>query len=151
MFRAVVLGALTALICLGLANVFGERPVADGAVSPSATLGVSAPTAVRGGLFFQGRFTIEARRPLEHATLVLDRGWFEQLSVNTIEPSPVGEVSRGGKLLLDFGAVRAGRTLVVAVQFQVNPAQFGRRSQSVELRDGDRRLLRIHRTLTVFP
>jgi hypothetical protein len=151
-FRLVVLLGIVVLLALALANVLGQRPVADVAEGADARLEVSAPTAVRGGLFFQGRFRIEARRLIEHATLVLDRGWQEQLSINTIEPAPVGEASRDGRLALDFGAVQPGRSVVAYIQFQVNPAQFfARRSQDVVLADGERELLRIDRTLTYFP
>lgn len=151
-FRYAVLGAVFVLLALALANVFGERATASEAESDAARLEVSAPTAVRGGLFFQSRFRIEARRLIEHATLVLDPGWQEELSINTIEPTPIGEASRDGRLALDFGAVRPGRTVVAYLQFQVNPAQFfARRSQGVTLADGEEELLRIDRTLSVFP
>ncbi len=151
-FRLVVLGVITALLALALANVFGQRPVTDVREGDDARLEVSAPTAVRGGLFFEGRFRIEARQPLEHATILLDPGWQEQLSINTIAPSPVEESSRDGRLALDFGAVRPGRELVAYIQFQVNPAQPpARRSQDVVLADGERELLRVDRTLTVLP
>lgn len=150
--RPAILLAIVAVLALGAANVFGQRETTSVAEGPSARLEVSAPTAVRGGLFFQGRFRIEAREPLEHATLVLDPAWQEQLSINTIEPSPVGESTRDGRLALDFGAIRAGGTVVAYLQFQVNPAQFfSRRSQDVTLADGGRELLRVDRTLRVFP
>jgi hypothetical protein len=147
-----VLLCLGALVALGLGNVFGQRPTIDEADSGAARLEVSAPTALRGGLFYQGRFRIVARRPIEHATLVLDRGWQEQMSINTIEPSPIGEASRNGRLALDFGALRPGRTIVASLQFQVNPAQsFARRPQGVTLADGERPLLEIDRTVVIYP
>ena len=37
------------------------------------------------------------------------------------------------------------------MQFQVNPTTVGRRSQDVELYDGERKLLNIHRTITIWP
>ena len=38
------------------------------------------------------------------------------------------------------------------MQFQVNPTNVvWRRRQNVELKDGDRTLLTIHRTINVFP
>jgi hypothetical protein len=39
----------------------------------------------------------------------------------------------------------------VRVQFQVNPVKIGVEDQGVALRDGDRTLAQVHRTLTVFP
>jgi hypothetical protein len=39
----------------------------------------------------------------------------------------------------------------VYIPFQVNPTTVGRRTQELELRDGDRRIAAVERTLTVFP
>lgn len=152
LFRYVVLSVVLGLLVLGLADVFGQNSQRSVAESSAARLEVDAPIAVRGGLFFQGRFRIEARRPLEHATLVLERGWQEQLSINTIVPAPVEEESRDGRLALDFGAIRPGEVVVAYLQFQVNPAQwYERRPQDVLLAEGDATLVRIQRTLTVYP
>ena len=59
------------------------------------------------------------------------------MQINTIEPSVFGKASRDGRLALDFGHVDAGRKLVVFLQYQVNPTDIGRRSQDVELYDGE--------------
>jgi hypothetical protein len=88
---------------------------------------------------------------MENATLVLDSGWLESMHVNTIEPAPVDELSRDGRLALSFGPVAAGETATAYLEFQVNPTNVGRRSQVVELRDGDRLLARADRTVTIFP
>jgi hypothetical protein len=37
------------------------------------------------------------------------------------------------------------------MQFQTNPTNVGHRDASVTLKDGDQTLLRLHRTITVFP
>jgi hypothetical protein len=149
--RRAFFGALTLICVVALLNVFGQRPKTTVADTPVAKLEVFAPTAVRGGIYYQGRFTIDAREEIDAATLVLDSGWTEQLQINTIEPSPVGESSRDGRLTLDFGHVDAGRKLVVYLQYQVNPTNVGRRSQDVELHDGETLLAEADRTLTVFP
>ena len=149
--RRVLIGLIVLLALLALANVFGQEETISRAVASGASLEVAAPVRLRGGLFFQGRFTIGAERELEHATLVLDRGWLEGMHINTIEPAPVGESSRDGKLALDFGRVPAGDFLVAYLQFQVNPTNVGRRSQDVELYDDDRLLASVDRTVTVLP
>jgi hypothetical protein len=149
--RWVVLGLLTAFAIAALFSLFGQHPETSIASGEAATLEVSAPEQVRGGLFFQGRFTVEANERLDHATLVLDEGWTEQLSVNTIAPAPEAEESRDGRLALDYGALEPGETLVAYLQFQVNPASLGRRSQAVRLADGERVLAEVDRTITVFP
>lgn len=149
--RRSFLALVSAVLVLGLLNVFGQRERGSRVSAPEATLSVTAPDRLRGGLFFQGRFTVEAKADVDHATIVLDRGWTEGMHVNTIEPAPVGEASRGGRLALDMGHVAAGDRVVLYMQFQVNPTNVGRRSQDVELYDGETLLARVDRTVTVFP
>ena len=149
--RRVFFSLLALLGLLGLLNVFGQRPSATTVDAAAAKLEVFAPTALRGGIYYEGRFTIEAEQEIEQATLVLDSGWTEQLQINTIEPSPIGEASRDGRLALDFGHLGVGRKLVVFLQYQVNPTNVGRRSQNVELYDGETLLAEADRSLTIFP
>jgi hypothetical protein len=149
--RRIFFSALALLALIALLNVFGQRPTSTVVDSSVAELEVFAPTALRGGIYYEGRFTIRAREAIENATLVFDGGWTEQLQINTIEPSPIGESSRDGRLALDFGHLAAGRKLVVFLQYQVNPTNVGRRSQDVELYDGGTLLAEADRTLTVFP
>ena len=82
---------------------------------------------------------------------MLDPGWAESITINTIEPSPVGEASRNGKLALELGHIAAGDRFILFMEFQVNPTNVGRRSQDVELTDGETHLLTIHRDVTIFP
>lgn len=149
--RRVFFALLTLVLVLGLANVFGQSPSGSRIEVSAATLEVSAPADVRGGLYFQGRFRIEARQAIERALLVLDPGWTESMHINTVEPSPVGEASRDGNLALDFGHVAAGDSITVYLQFQVNPNNLGRRSQDVRLYDDTTLLATAARTVTVWP
>lgn len=95
--------------------------------------------------------TIDARQDLKKATLVLDPGWAEGITINTVEPSPIGEASRNGKLVFELGHIPAGDTYLFFLQLQVNPTNVGRRSQDVALYDGDTFLTSIDREVTVFP
>jgi hypothetical protein len=142
---------LLLVLLAGLLNVFGQRPTTTQAATSVADLEVFAPEALRGGLYYQGRITVEAKQEIEKATLVFDSGWTEQMQINTIEPSPVGESSRDGRLTLDMGHLAAGRKLVLWLQFQVNPTNIGRRSQDVELYDDTTLLARADRSVTVLP
>ena len=144
-------GVVFLIALLGLLNVFGQRPKDSLAASSAADLHVFAPTKLRGGLYYEGRITIEAKQEIEKATIVLDSGWTEQMQINTVEPSPVGESSRDGKLTLEFGHVPAGEKLVAWMQFQVNPTNVGRRSQDVALYDDTTHLATTDRTVTIFP
>ena len=149
--RWALLAGLTLFLLLGLANVFGQRPQTDTASAEGVRLEVYSPRKVRSGLFFMSRFTIEADRELKAATLVLDPGWLEGITLNTVEPSPVGEANRDGRLAFDLGRIPAGTKHVLFLHFQVNPTNVGRRSQDVELTDGETPVLKLDRTVTVFP
>jgi len=149
--RRSLFGLLTLFVLAGLFNAFGQRPSTARAASPEAELQITAPTRVRGGLLWQAKFTIHAVTELKQATLVLGQGWLENNTINTIEPSPVGEASRNVSLSLDLGHVPAGERHVLYVQFQTNPANVAHRTTDVHLQDGEKLLLSVHRTLTVFP
>jgi hypothetical protein len=149
--RWLILAAILLLLVLGLANVFGQRPHTDTVAANGVELEVYSPRKLRSGLFFMSRFTIRAERELERATLVLDPGWLEGMTLNTLEPAPVGEANRDGRLALDLGRVPAGTEHVFFLHFQVNPTNIGHRPQDVELHDGSTPLLHVDRTVTVFP
>lgn len=151
LFRRIALGAILVLLALGLLNVFGQRPATTRADTSAAKLEVNAANRVRGGLYYQARFRVDALRELEKATLVLDSGWSEGTTINTVVPSPVSEASRDGRLVFELGRIPAGQKHVLFLQLQVNPTNVGRRSQNVRLFDGDELLATIERTVTVFP
>ena len=149
--RRFLVSALVVFLGLGLFNLFGQRPATTTSESDAATLEVYAPKRVRGGLFYEARFRIEARREVKEATLVLDPGWAEGITINTVEPSPLGAASRDGKLVYELGRIPAGQKHVFFLQLQVNPTNVGHRSQDVQLFDGDELLATIDRSITVFP
>ena len=82
---------------------------------------------------------------------MLDPGWLEGITLNSLVPSPVGEANRDGKIAFDLGHVPAGTKHVFFLHFQVNPTEAGRRSQDVALFDGETPLLEIDRSVTIFP
>jgi hypothetical protein len=149
--RRALIVLVSLFLLAGLLNVFGQRPDTVHAASPAASLKLYAPSRVRLGLYYEARFTIDAHSELQNAMLVLDPGWAEGMTINTIEPSPIGEGSRDGKLVLTLGHVPAGRAYILFMQLQVNPTNVGRRSQDVALYDGATLLTKIDRTITIFP
>ncbi|HEY3922009.1 MAG TPA: hypothetical protein VGL76_07830 [Gaiellaceae bacterium] len=150
--RRVVLGAIAAVSVLGLLNVFGQRPATTVASAPAATLAVNAPSTLRSGLLWSAQFRITARQDLKKATLVLDEGWGNGIGINTIEPSPLGQASRDGRIAFDLGHIAKGSTFVLFMQFQVNATTVAwRRSQNVELDDGNTKVLILHHHVTIYP
>jgi len=149
--RRGLLGLVGVVLLLALLDVFGQRPSTTRTEAGEATLEISSPHAVRGGLLFQSRFTIRTQQELKNATLVLGPGWLDGFTVNTVEPSPLNEASRDGKLSLELGHLPADAKHVLYVEYQVNPTTVGRKTQTVELDDGSAQILSTHQTMTVFP
>jgi hypothetical protein len=149
--RRVGYALLGIVAVLGLLNVFGQRPSSKTAEGAAAKLDLYAPSHLRGGLLYMARFRVTARQDVKDATLVLAQGWAENITINTIEPAPVGEASKNGRLSFELGHIPAGKSYVLFMQFQVNPTNVGRRSQDVELLDGDTHITTLDRTVTVFP
>jgi hypothetical protein len=149
--RRAILVALAVVVVLAVLDRFGQRPSETAAQAPAATMRLSAPAAVRGGLFFQSRLDVRAARAIEHPRIVLDAGWVEGMQVNSIEPAPVSEASRDGRVVLSYDALEAGDVLRVWLQFEVNPTNVGHRSYAVELDDAERPLVRVSPDITVWP
>ena len=150
--RRIIFTLIAIFSVLGLLNVCGQRPTTLAADVPAARLSVYAPTAIRGGDFMEARFHITAKRDVKKAILKLDPGWAQGMSMNTVEPSPIGQASDDGRLVLELGHIPRGKSFILFVQFQVNPTNLAwHRPQTVELDDGNQVLARIHRSITVYP
>jgi hypothetical protein len=150
-YRRALFLVLIAIPALALVNFFGQKPATSRAESSAASLELQAPERVRGGLMFQGRFTLVAHQDLKTPKLILSPGWFEQMTVNGFEPQPSAETTRNGDVVITFDSLKAGEKLVFWTYFQVNPTNIGRRSQDVALDDGNTPLLRLNRKVTIFP
>jgi hypothetical protein len=136
---------------LALLNLFGQRPETSTAANARASLHVYAPTRARSGTVYAARFTIDATRALEKATLILDPGWAEGYTVNGMAPQPLSEGSSDGKLVFVLGHIPSGHHYTTFLSLQVNPTNVGHRNQRVWLYDGRKQLVLIKRTITIFP
>ena len=142
---------LLAFLALALANVFGQKIDTARATAAAADLELKAPDAVRPGLIYEVQFTVTAKQALEEPALVLDDGWFDGFTINTMSPDHEEWVQRDGRNVLTYGPVAAGDELVVRLQYQVNPTTFGTREQRVALEDGGSPILAIDHDAVVFP
>ena len=149
--RRVVIALFCVIAMLALADRFGQHPSESSASAPAASMTLTAPETVRGGLFFQSRVEIHALQEIAAPHLVLDHGWVEGMQVNSIEPNPASELSRDGRVVLTYDKLAPGDDLRIWMQFEVNPTNVGRRPQNVRLYDGDTFLTTIHRRVTIFP
>ncbi len=150
-YRRGLVALLGAFLLAGAFNVFGQRPAGHTVNTPDASLELYVPSKVRGGVFFEARFTITAHHDVKNALLQLSPGWVEGMQINTIEPGPLGEASRNGDLLFTLGHIPAGEKYRLFMQFQVSATNVGRRHADVTLYDGAKKLIHIDREITVYP
>jgi len=149
--RRIFLAFLAAVLLAGLLNVFGQRPDTHLVSAPAASLKVFAPVHARSGVIYAARFHITAHHDIKDAYLVLDPGWAEGYTVNGLAPQPLTEGDRNGRLAYGFGHIPGGQSLIFFMSLQVNPTNVGHRSQNVELDDGEKPILTVHRNITIFP
>lgn len=150
--RRAVTAILVVFVLLAAANSFGQRPSSAEALGPAAGLVVSTPSTVRGGLIFQTRVDITARREIAHPTLVLGGGWFDSMTLNSVQPGPTDQASRGAGVTLAYPKLGAGGRMTVWLEWSVNPTNLAwRRPEHIQLDDGDSPLVDLTRTVTVFP
>ncbi len=142
---------IAAIPVLGLLNVFGQRPQISRATSAQASLLLNSPSRVRGGLMFTTEIKITPQRKIRDGQLYLDKGWFQNMTLNGVSPQPSNQNAQGKWQTWDFGKMPANQTFTVWISWQVNPTNLGTRSQDLELYDGQHKVLLIHHTLTVFP
>jgi hypothetical protein len=145
-----LMALLAALAVVALLNLLGQRASTTTAAGPTVVFDVRAPARLRGGLIYQTRFTVLARKPIKNLHLVLSPGWFEGLTLNTMEPAAAREGSRDGSVSLSYGTLDPGKRIVVWMEWQVNPTTLTHRSLEAYAYDGGAKLAHVHRTLTVL-
>lgn len=151
LYRRIGLSILALVVVGALLNVFGQEPTTTVASARAGALSVDAPVRLRGGLIFQARFEITARKNLNDPRLVLSSGWLESMTLNTVVPAPTSEHSGPSGYSMSFDPLPAGRRLIVWTDWQVNPTNVARRVETATLYDGATPVASDHRELTVFP
>jgi hypothetical protein len=151
LYRRLILCAIAALPILALLNVFGQHPITSSVRNDAVEANVTAPERLRSGLVFQVRVQVRALRKIKQLEAVFDPGWWESMSVNATVPEPSEEKSEDGNVVMSYGELEAGKTLVFWTYFQVNPTNVAKRREDIELRDSSTPLAHIHRSLTIFP
>jgi hypothetical protein len=150
-FRRGFLAVLCVVVAAALANVFGQRPQASVARTNAATLTLDGATRIRGGLLGQATIRVAAARAIEHPGLVLERGWLDSITINTITPDPAEQKDVHGSVRLAYDRLPAGGDLTIRIEYQVNPTALGKKPAGVALVDGDTSIAAVHRSLTVLP
>ena len=146
-----VLLVMAAFVAAALANVFGQVPSTVHAQSPSARMELYAPDSLRGGLLYETRLRIHAYVDIKQAIVRLDGGWLEGYTLNSLEPTPLGQASSKGKLIFTLGHIPAGDTYTLYMEFQTNATNVGIHHQGIVLLDGQQRLAELKRSVTTYP
>lgn len=142
---------LTIFVIGALLNAFGAKPQTEEASATAATLKVTAPERVRGGLLYQARLEIHANEAIGAPTLVFDKGWIEETTINTVQPEPAETTTDPRHLKLRYPPLPPGRTLAVYISLQANPNDVGTHNADVALYDADEEIASIGRTQVNFP
>ena len=106
--RQVITGLLVLFVVLAAGNAFGQRPSSHTSVSPAATLTVSTPAHLRGGLIFQTRVDVTAHRDIAAPTVALSGGWFDGMTLNSVQPGPAKQASAGQGVTFTLSAAGGG-------------------------------------------
>jgi hypothetical protein len=142
---------LTIFVIAALLNAFGAHPQTEEAGAAAGTLKVTAPERVRGGLLYQARLEIHANGAIGAPTLVFDKGWIEETTLNTMEPEPAETTTDARHLKVRYPPLPPGRTLTVYISLQANPNDAGTHNADVALYDADEEIATIDRTQVNFP
>lgn len=149
--RRAALAAFLLVVAAALLDVFGQGSTSSTAAGPAGALTIRGPTHLRGGLLYQVRFTVVSRGELKAPKLVLSPGWFDGMTLNTVEPAPSQQGSRNGSVVLSLQSMTPGERQVVWTEWQVNPTHVGSRHVHADLYDGGVPVAQVRRTITVFP
>ena len=148
--RAVVL-VMTAFCVLALFNVFGQVAHVDHADAPGASLTVESPERLRGGDIYTSVITVAAHQPIQDAKVVMSPGWFSGFTLNAQAPQSNQQASTPAGGVFDYGQLDAGATMPIWVSWQVNPTTVGEKDQDVEIFDGSKPIVSVHRSVYIFP
>ncbi|MDK2761068.1 MAG: hypothetical protein KYX64_06880 [Sphingopyxis sp.] len=143
---------LGSLILLAMFDVAGGRPATPVMRDfGSATLTVETPTTLRNGEFFETRIAIRADADMDDAVLAFTPDLWRDMTINSTIPAAAEETFKEGLLRWSYGPLKAGETLRVKIDGQINPPLFAGNAGEVQLYDGDRRIGRLPMSIRVLP
>lgn len=145
----ILLGTLLALALFDLAGGGRSTPIRQD--FGAATLTVDTPRRLRNGEFFETRIDVRANADLADATIAVTPDLWRDMTINTTLPSPAEETFEKGLLRWSYGPLKAGETLHVKVDGQINPPLLAGAAGGILLYDGDRRIGRLPLSIKVFP
>ncbi|WP_294338743.1 hypothetical protein [uncultured Sphingomonas sp.] len=144
-----VLGALLATAMTGW--LAGDRTTPRRVEAPAATLTASIPDRLRNGEFFEMRLVVTARTDMNDATVAVSPALWRDMTINSMVPAATDEEFKDGAFRFRYGPLKAGDTLEVKIDGQINPPLTVGTGGEVALYDGDMRVAALPVRIRVLP
>lgn len=143
---------LGGLILAGLLGVAGGDPsrAIERDFGP-AILGIDTPRTLRSGEFFETRVEVRAKADLADVTIAIAPSLWKDMTINTTLPDPADQSFENGLIHWSYGPLKAGETLMVKIDGQINPPLFAGTSGAFFLYDGKNRIGELPFSIRVFP
>ena len=137
---------------LALSGLFGGQPHPARVIeTSSATITLEFPETLRNGEFFEMRATVKAKRALTDVKLGISTSYWQDMTVNTMLPTPAEETSKDGRYIFSYGSLKAGDFLTLKFDGQINPPMFAGTEGRLTILDGNAELASVPIKLRVFP
>lgn len=150
-YRRAGLAVMGAVVVAALLGTFGQRDHTQTASGPAGSLELMKPAMLRGGLLWRARIVVRATEKIAAPQLVLGSGFVRGMQLNTIEPSPTSEGSRGSGLAFTYPTLNAGDSLTIYLQLQSDPTIVGAQNTSVSLEGANIAPIRLSSSTRVLP
>lgn len=144
-----LLGGLLLAAALGFTG--GQPSPPRTADLGDARLTVKTPTVIRNGEFFETDITLTAKAPLDDAVVAVSPTLWQDMTVNTMIPAPAEERFEDGRFHFSYGPLRAGDSVHIKVDGQINPPLFAGTSGEIAVFDGKRRIGEMPLRIKVLP
>ena len=140
LIRLLIIGGLLVFAFAGRLGTGNPEPVV--AQTPAARIMVETPSPLRNGMFFETRISVRATRATTDSVIAIPVAVWNDVTINTMIPSPAEEGFERGYFLFRFGPQPAGAELTFKLDGQINPARGSDLGGHIEFRDGDTVLVR---------
>lgn len=150
--RWIAILLLAAIMLAALLGAFGGGKARPAIVESNAIrLEIRTPRVIRNGEFFETHIHVTAHAPVTKAVVAVDADLWRDMTINTMIPAPSDESFKDGAFEFDYGPLRAGETLAIKIDGQINPPLFAGTRGRIALFDGKRELAALPLHITVLP
>ena len=116
------IGLLTGLMVLALSGLLaGGKSTPRHADFAQAQLTFKAPERLRNGEFFEMQADIRAKRDIGDLKVAIDATLWKDMTINSMIPAASEERFENGQFVFAYGALKAGETLTMKIDGQINP------------------------------